>query len=450
MDIWRLSALELVELYKAKTISPIDAVDASLSRLADVNPVLNAVVTIDANCAREAAAESAQRYADGRALSELDGVPFTVKDNLFVANMRATWGSEAFSDFVPDKDDLPVARLRAAGAIVLGKTNTPELALAGHTNNTVFGMTGNPWAPHLSPGGSSGGAASALVAGVAPLALSTDAGGSTRRPACHCGCVGLRTSIGAIPRRYGFPPLAHDYQTVGLMARTAGDIKAALGIVGTADNAEEKESRSTLKIAAVCDIREYPIDPEIRAAFDDFVSVAEETWSTVTPVEAPFDPDHAGSLLLSLASAGIARVMNDLGENEDKLSEPIAAIGTQGRKMEARAYVRALDETAAVRWAMADFFEEWDFLITPTAAALPWAREMPAPKTIDGKEAGPRASAIYTTFGNVAGLPGINLPHSMSRDGLPIGMQILGPMGSDRMLLDLAMRLDQPVRFPTL
>jgi len=449
MEPWRLTALELVEQYKACEVSPVEAVEGCLKRLNDVNPILNAVVTIDADAAQRAAEESAKRYAEGVPLSSLDGVPFTVKDNLYVANMRATWGSEAFVAFTPDKDDLPIARLRAAGGIVLGKTNTPELALAGHTNNTVFGSTGNPWAPHLSPGGSSGGAASALVAGVAPIAFSTDAGGSTRRPACHCGCVGLRTSIGAIPRRYGFPPLAHDFQTVGLMARTVGDIRVALKIVSNEERAPIQMPRRPIKIAAVCDIGGHPVDPEIRDAFSDFVSAIRECGVEVTQTAAPFDPNQSGRLLLTLASAGIARIMKDLGEKALKLSDPIASLGTQGKEMGAEEYARTLDEITAVRWAMSDFFKQWDLLITPTAAALPWPREESAPKTIDGQKAGPRASAIYTTFGNVAGLPGINVPFAVSQEGLPIGMQILGPIGADRLLLDLAEQLERDVIFPT-
>jgi aspartyl-tRNA(Asn)/glutamyl-tRNA(Gln) amidotransferase subunit A len=222
--LWSLTASELA--YASGAHDPLGVTEACLARLDAINPRLNSVVTVDAQGARTAARASAERWRAGKALGPLDGVPLTVKDNLYVGGLKTTWGSLLFADHVAPEDDIPVARLRAAGAVILGKTNSPELALAGYTDNRIFGATGNPWAPELSSGGSSGGAASAVMSGIGALALVTDAGGSTRRPASYVGCLGLKPAPGRIPRRYGFPPLAGDLQSIGILARSVCDARS--------------------------------------------------------------------------------------------------------------------------------------------------------------------------------------------------------------------------------
>src|SRR5262245_49781419 len=156
--LWQLSIVELDRAYSERSVSPVEVLDACLERCGAVNPKLNALVLVDAAGARAAAEASEVRMRAGKRLGALDGVPYTVKDNLFVAGLRATWGSKLYEDFVAPVDDLPVARMRAAGALMVGKTNTPELALASYTDNLVFGPSRNPWNTALTPGGSSGGA----------------------------------------------------------------------------------------------------------------------------------------------------------------------------------------------------------------------------------------------------------------------------------------------------
>ncbi|MEJ1939193.1 amidase, partial [Nostoc sp. NIES-2111] len=194
---------------------------------------VNAFVTLDVPGAQKAAAESAARWKAGKQIGLLDGVPVSVKDNLFVGGLRATWGSRLFADYVAPRDDLAVVALRNAGAVILGKTNTPELALGGSTSNLQFGSTGNPWDRRLSPGGSSGGAAAGLAAGCGPLAIGTDAGGSIRRPAGHTGIAGLKPGVGRVPRRYGFPALAYDLQVVGPMARSVAVLRGLFDLIAT-------------------------------------------------------------------------------------------------------------------------------------------------------------------------------------------------------------------------
>ena len=203
LPVWKLSAAELAAAYRTGETDPERALEAILARIEDVNGRVNAIVTLDLSGARAAAAAAAERYRRGAAIGPLDGVPSTVKDNLFVQGLRATWGSQLFSDFIAPRDNLPVAALRAAGVVIMGKTNTPELALLGHTTNRVFGPTGNPWALDHSPGGSSGGAVAAIASGFGPFALATDSGGSIRRPSAQTGVVGLKPGLGRVPRRNG-------------------------------------------------------------------------------------------------------------------------------------------------------------------------------------------------------------------------------------------------------
>ena len=193
-----LTAIELANQYRAGEASPIDMIEAVLARTARLNPVLNAIVTLDAAGARAAAEQSAARWRRGEPRSALDGVPMTVKDNLIAAGLRSTWGSRVCAGYVPDHDELPVARLRAAGLVIVGKTNVPEFTLQGYTDNLLFGPTCNPWNPQLTPGGSSGGAVASVAARIVPIAIGTDGGGSIRRPASHTGLVGLKPTVGRI------------------------------------------------------------------------------------------------------------------------------------------------------------------------------------------------------------------------------------------------------------
>lgn len=445
-----MTARELSDGFASGDVDPPAVVEACLERVERHNPELNAIVALDAEAARSAARESRERWRAGRPLSPLDGVPVTIKDNLIAKGFKATWGSRLYAQFEPTHDELAVARLRASGAILIGKTNTPELALAGYTSNEIFGSTGNPWRPSLTPGGSSGGAVAAVMSGMAPLALATDAGGSIRRPASHAGCVGLKPSVGVTPRRNGFPALAHDFQTIGPLARSVADLEMMLACLSGRTAESAAWTFGGCRIAAVCSIGDAPVDPEIAANFDSCVSRLRALSAEVSEIDCPFEPDGTGALFLDVAAAGVAAAVSQDDVDRKIVGASIRDLHARGRDLSARELVLRLRDVTEFRWRLHDFFENYDFMLTPTTAALPWRRDEPFPATIADMPASPRASAIYTTFVNVAGLPALSFPHGLSNEGLPIGMQLVGPAGADQLLLKAGRCLETEIDWPRL
>lgn len=438
-----MDAAELAAVYAMGAASPVEVLHACLARRAAVDPLLNALVTLDERGAHEAAERSAARWRAGRPIGPLDGVPITVKDNLFVAGLRATWGSRLYADHVASRDDIAVARLRAAGAVILGKTNTPELALASFTDNLLFGSTGNPWAPDRQPGGSSGGAVTAVASGIGAVALATDAGGSLRRPAGHAGVVTLKPSMGRVPRRHGFPPLVHDFQVIGPIARSVQDLRSMFSVIADPAPSPLPSRGTSRRLRAVLACGPAPIDPEVRSTFRESLDALREIGFAVEETTAAWDPDEVGSLFSTLAVVGVARVVTAFPDWERAVTPAIAAQAEAGLALPATAYVRALDRVSELRGEIAEWVAEVDAVATPSAAALPWPRSEPFPSTIDGRPAGPRAAAIYSTVVNLAGLPAVVVPSRPSAAGLPTGLQLISAPFGDEALLDLAEALER-------
>lgn len=441
-----LPARTLAGLYARRALSPVEALDAVLARIAALNPVLNAIVTLDEADARAAARASEARWRAGTPLSALDGVPLSVKDNIAVAGLPCAWGSPLFRDHVPTRDELPVARARGAGLVLLGKTNVPELTSLGYTDNTLFGPTRNPWDRRLTPGGSSGGAVAAVAAGLGPLALGTDGGGSIRRPASHTGLVGLKPSPGRVPRCDGLPAILLDLEQIGPIARTVQDLVALLALLASPDPRDAAShampaftvpaAPGRQRILFVPRFGAHPVDPEITTNSAIAAAQLGRLRHDVEEGEAPFTAEELAALFTPVSQAGLAWLTAERGGMP--ASPALQAMVEAGRALRPEAVFAALDGITAFRRRMAVFFETWDLILTPSAAALPWPADQAAPTAIDGVAVGPRGHAVFTNFANLAALPGMALPCQPSESGLPIGIQLVGPSGSDGLLCAMA------------
>ncbi|OCO98864.1 MULTISPECIES: amidase [unclassified Ensifer] len=451
--LWSLGAGTLSRAFAAREISPVEIVNAVLDRIEDVNPRLNAIVTLDREGAPRAAAESERRWRDREARGPLDGVPLTVKDNIPVRGMRTTWGSRLFAGHVPHEDELPVARLRAEGMVILGKTNVPEFTLQGYTDNPLFGPTRNPWDARLTPGGSSGGAVAAVAAGLGPVAIATDGGGSIRRPASHTGLFGFKPSPGRVARAHGLPVILHDFEAIGPIARTVADAALVFCAMSGADphdgasmafaRAEVDTARDPrrLRILFVQHFGGSPVDPEIAASVAAAATNLEELGHTVDQGSVPVDLEALDRIWSVVGPAGLAWLMH--GRDLSQISPPIRQMAENGARLTAADYVGALDAVTRMRSILAEFFQSYDLILTPSAAALPWPAETSHPDRIDGTPVGPRGHAVFTAFANAGGLPGASIPCAPAHSGLPIGFQLVGRFGDDEELLRVAAQYER-------
>ena len=452
---WRHDAQALSRAYAAGALSPEDVAAAAFERIARLNPGLNAIVTLDRAGALAAAQASAARWRAGAALGPLDGVPVTVKDSLLTRGLRTTWGSRLYADFVPDADELPVARLRAAGAVILGKTNVCEFTVQGYTDNPLFGVTRNPWDPRLTPGGSSGGAVAAVSAGLAPLAIGTDGGGSIRRPASHTGLVGLKPSQGRAPRHGGFPVITPGFEVVGPLTRSVADAAALLAVLAGPD---ARDPASTAyapfqvdlatasppqRILYVPRFGDAPVDQTIAASVAAAAHDLAALGHQVEEAPPPFDADGFNAVWSFIGQTGVAWLMRQHPDWRGRIGPSLAEMAEAGARLGATDYLAALDKVEMMRRQLGAAFARVDLLLTPSAAALPWPAAEIYPPMIDGKPVGPRGHAIFTAFVNAAGCPAVNLPCAPAPDGMPIGFQLVGRWGAEALLLQLAAQYER-------
>jgi aspartyl-tRNA(Asn)/glutamyl-tRNA(Gln) amidotransferase subunit A len=438
---------ELAAALRARTLTAEALLERCLERVGRLDPRLNSFVALDVAGARAAAKESDALLSRSAPRSPLEGIPISVKDNVHVAGMPSTWGSRALAGFTPEKDELPIARLRAAGAVFLGKTNVPELTVEGYTKNDLFGVTRNPWDTRLTPGGSSGGAAAGVAAGLVPAAIGTDGGGSIRRPASHTGLVGWKPSIGRIPRIDGFPAILADFETLGILARSVDDT-LLLDAAMSAPDARDRRSLyapappwpdARRRILYIPQFGEAPVDPEVASVVASAAAALEREGHEVHQEQVFFDLEDAARIWHVVSRAGVAWMM---GWKDIRLDEmagaSVRAMAAEGRRLSAADYLDALERIAAFRRRCAELFERVDLVLTPTAAALPWPAETPYPDRIADRPAGPRDHAIFTGWVNIAGNPAISLPVAVSKSGLPIGIQFAAGFGADAALLGFA------------
>lgn len=422
------------------------AVEQHLARISEVNPILNALVDVDAEAVRR---EAIALNKTGSHLP-LHGLSYTVKDNLWVEGRRITQGSQLFADFIAPRDASSVALLRSAGALLLGISNCAEFACMGVTRNKVYGPTRHPLDHNLTPGGSSGGAAAALAAGIGDFALCTDAGGSTRRPAAHCGLIGFKPSGGRIPHAYGFAEPIFANGVVGILTHNMATMRRVFAVLGVHDAADAysvsalpnpaKGRRIAFSPKLGMDV---PVEPEVAEGVARAVDKLQRAGFDIVRRDPPWPEEAGEGGLMPLQSAGLAALYADVYAREPERFDPnIAAQIEAGLKLDGIAMGRALLLREQVMLKLASFFADVDWLLCPTVPCAPWAFDQIGPETIAGQPVGPRGHAVFTPLFNHALVPAISLPCGKDAAGLPFGLQLVGPRLQDEALLALASEIE--------
>ncbi len=458
-----LSALAARRLIGRKALSPVELMDSCLGRIAAVDHAVNAFSTLDADRAREAAKAAEAAVMRGEDLGALHGLPVGIKDLDDTAGIRTTYGSPIFRDHVPAQDGLMAAGIRAAGGIIIGKTNVPEFGLGANTRNRVHGATGNPFDPTRNAAGSSGGSAVALATGMAPLCSGSDTGGSLRNPAAFCGILGYRPSPGLVPserRGHGWTPIS----VLGPMARDVPDTALLLSVMASDHAADPlaytvhgrvmrgdpaiyhppaRVDTARLRLAFSADFGQALVERVVREAFAARVAAiaplfhaAEEAHPDVAGGDEAFEVTRSAGVLTAHLEKVRTRPQ-DCGPN-------IIANVEEALGYSLEDYASAAAAQTRIYRGFQTFFARHDVLITPaiTISPRPW-REL-FPKEIDGQPVRTYfhwlALAYYVSL---VGHPALSLPMGVDAKGMPFGLQIVGPRGGDAMLLSVAAAVEE-------
>ncbi|MCA0997243.1 amidase [Alloyangia pacifica] len=433
MSVMELSARALAAEVRAQRVTPLEVAQAARARAAETNPQLNALTLV--NPGLEAEAESvAARLAEGENLP-LAGVPVVIKDNIWVKGLPITQGSRLFADFIAPEDARAVARLRAAGAIILGIGTCSEFACKGATKTPLHGITRNPVDPSRTPGGSSGGSVAAVAAGMAPLALGTDAGGSSRRPPAHVGVIGFKPTQDLVPYGPGFDEPVWGISVIAPIARHMEDIQLAMSVL--ADVPQAEPLRGSFAVSRDFGLGQL-LDPDVDLAFAaamDALRGAGHSLTEAAPEWAGLD----GMAIMPLQYAGLAALFGDRWQQDPALFDPdLGAQIDSGLRLSGRAVAQAHQAGHRIAQILRDFLTRFDVAITPTTPCAAWPAEDSAPATIAGAPCGGRDHAAFTPQANHSGCPAISLPCGRDREGLPLGLQIIAASGRDAALLALA------------
>jgi aspartyl-tRNA(Asn)/glutamyl-tRNA(Gln) amidotransferase subunit A len=462
-EIAYLGAIDLARAIRACELSPVEVVAELRERAAAIDPGLNALVTPMPRAVEQAkAAEAAVLRGDE--LGPLHGVPFTIKDSFDTAGVRTTRGSRLFADHVPDEDAEVVRLLVAAGAIPLAKTNLPDFVLWWETDNLVFGRTANPWSPERTAGGSSGGEAAAVAAGLSPLGVGSDLGGSIRLPAHYCGVAGLKPTHGRVPATGHWPEALLRFLHVGFLARSSADIALALAVTARPDGRDpycvpvpppeplDGSALTPLRIGLVLDAF-GPLDPGVRAVVERAAAALASAGCAVEPVEIPALTRHDwNTTTMTLYGGGgglyferiIAGRWDELHPAlRRRLSAPPPSLAD---------YVASEDAVEELRLALPRAFLAHDLLLCPTVPIAAHGHDA-GEVTIDGAPYPPRTTMRATIPWDVSGSPALTVPFARSSDGLPIGVQLVGRHFEDRLVLQAGaaleeLRGDEPGRPP--
>lgn len=454
------TALEMAAALRERRISARELLDLHLARIDEVNPRVNALVSLDPEHARRTAGEADARLARGDTVGPLHGLPYAVKDTHATAGWRTTYGSPVMADNIPERDDLIVERARAAGAVIVGKSNVPEFAAGSHTFNPVFGTTVNPHDLSRSAGGSSGGSAAALASGMVPLADGSDMGGSLRNPASFNNVVGLRPGLGRVPEW----PQANAWEAtavVGPMARTVADLALLLSVVaGPTSKAplaletpgstfaeplgQMGDVLSGLRVAFSADLGgAFEVDTEVARVVAEQMAVFQGAGSVVT--EDHPDLHEAEDTFRTLRAWHFqAKFADLLRDHPDQVKDSLADNIRAGADLTGADIARAYMARTTLADRMRGFFENHDVLVMPVSQVPPFPADQEYPYEING-----RAQDTYldwmrsSYFITATGAPAISVPAGFTADGLPVGIQIVAPHSGERALLEVAHAFEQ-------
>ncbi|WP_165820909.1 amidase [Pueribacillus theae] len=455
MSITDLSAVELRRQIKQKELSPVEVVKAYLDRIEKFNSKWNAYVTINEHAIDEAK-NAEEAVMKGEELGGLHGIPVAIKDLTPTKGILTTYGSEMFKDFIPDYDATFLQRIKEAGGIVLGKTNTPEFGHKGTTDNPLFGTTKNPWNEKLTPGGSSGGSAVAVAAKLAPFAEGSDGGGSIRIPSSLTGIFGLKPTFGVVPHDSDPNNLfgsQHPYLHNGPMARTVEDAALLFSVMmgyqvndpdsvptSAVDFADLNGDVKGLKIA-------YTLNYGLYEVSDDVREVVEKACDNLASLGCEVEEVN---LDLGISKKDLARAFSGMwcvkyaanyGHLYDKapenFSENIAKMIAVGRKLSAVDY-RAIEFNRTKVWkAIQSILNKYQFIVSPTLATTAFEHHLPGPSHINGKNINPESDWMMTQIYNLTGHPAASLPIGLTSSRLPVGLQVVGSRFADRLVLQL-------------
>lgn len=459
IPLHRWNARSIAGAVRAGQLSASEVARSLCERIARWQPRLNAFADFDPAVPLAAARAVDARLAAGEDLP-LAGVPFTVKDNLWLGGRPATFGSRLFRDFVAPRDSWCVARLRALGAVPLGVTNCSEFACKGITATPLHGETRNPWDLARTPGGSSGGAVAAVAAGLGPLALATDAGGSTRRPAAHTGLVGMKPTLGRVPNPWGFDDPNHLLSVIGQIGRDVEDVAWMLDLLTAWDPADPLSCPAFAQPDALAALKTplpalrigwspdlgcgLGVDADVRATLENAVERLRAAGWRIEDA-SPLWPEAAREYpLLALQQAGLAQLYGARWREEPALFDPdIGAQIALGLEVSGPRLAELLRLREHLHASFVRYFASHDALLCPVAPVEAWPLGRLGPETIGGAPAGPRGHAAFTPLFNYGGLPALSLPCGSGRLGLPVGLQIAGPRFADARVLQLGWHAEQ-------
>ncbi len=456
-DLWRSSATDLARQLRIREVSAREVLAAHLERIGETNPAVNAIVTLVPERAEDEARAADDASARGGDLGPLHGLPIAIKDLVDTEGIRTTYGSPIYAEHVPVADDLSVRRIRAAGAIVIGKTNTPEWGAGSHTFNPVFGLTRNPYDLTRSAGGSSGGAAAALACGMVPLADGSDLGGSLRNPASFCNVVGFRPSPGRVPSWPSNDP-REDMAVDGPMGRSVEDAALLLSATAGPDprvpisRPEPGSSFAPPLEGNVAGVRvawapdcggSMPVEPAVSDAIAGALAIFETLGCEV---EAAY-PDLSGArdaFLIHRAHLYASELGAELERHPELMKPAVVWNIEEGRKLTVADLARAADLRAGIDARLAAFFERFDVVAMPTVQVPPFPADLEYPTAVAGVEMSTYVDWMESCWAiTVTGHPAISVPCGLTRDGLPVGIQLVGRRWDDISLLRFAHAFEQ-------